>query len=297
LKNLSSLLMVLLDRQAAEIGGPLVQAAQDYRDQMVELDRVEKEYSDQGKLTADVVDSLNLARERATEIYQGQTQAILDQKTPADEELERLRNELELLGLTNEERAKRAFLLNNPGATEEQATEASGLVTAIEQAAQAQQAMDAFRSSAADAFEGFLTGSMSAADAFESFADSVVSQIARILAQQAIESLFGGFGGMGGGSFGGSIGSIFGSLFGGGKANGGAVSPGRYYRVNENGPEMLTYQGKDFLMMGQGAGMVHSNSGGSNITVNVSPTTDRRTAQQVAQRIAEKGNMAMARNK
>jgi hypothetical protein len=50
-------------------------------------------------------------------------------------------------------------------------------------------------------------------------------------------------------------------------------------------------------MMGQGAGMVHSNSGGSNITVNVSPTTDRRTAQQVAQRIAEKGNMAMARNK
>jgi hypothetical protein len=156
--------------------------------------------------------------------------------------------------------------------------------------------MDQFRASAEDAFAGFLTGSMSAKDAFESFADSVVQQIARILAQQAIESLFGGMGGTGGGLFGGGIGDFFGSLFGGGRASGGAVQGNRLYRVNENGPEMLSYQGKDFLMMGSGAGMVKPNSGGANVTINLPPSSGRRTEVQAAQRAAEESRRALARN-
>jgi hypothetical protein len=296
LADASADLNSILSSQSAEIGGPLVRAAQDYSETMVKLLGVEQEMTRQGKLDAETQASINLAKEQALRLYQETTEAIQNQKTPAQEELERLRNELELLGLTNEERAKRVFLLNNPGASEADAEQAAGLVRAIDQAAKAQQAMDQFRSSAEDAFAGFLTGSMSAKDAFESFADSVVQQIARILAQQAIESLFGGFGGAGGGTFGGSIGSFFGSLFGGGRASGGAVQGNRLYRVNENGPEMLSYQGKDFLMMGGGAGMVRPNGGGSNITVNVSPMTERRTALQIASRVAEKQRLASTRN-
>ena len=287
----------VLNYQAGEIGGPLVQAAQNYTGTMLDIVQAESELIRLGKLDEEAQVKLNLAREQALKLYEEEVKAIQDRKTPAEEELERLRQELELIGLTNEERAKRIFLMNNPDATQEQVDEAGKLVGAIDQASRAQQAMDQFRSSATDAFASFLDGSMSAKDAFEAFADSVVQQIARILAEQAIAALFGEQGSMGGGMGGGIIGDLFGSIFGGGRASGGAVLPGRSYRVNENGPEILTYQGKDYLMTGSGGGMVKPTAGGANITVNVAPTTDRRTAQQIAQRIAEKQNTAVMRNK
>lgn len=297
LASANELLNGILNTQAAEIGGPLVQAAQNYTETMLDIVQAESELVRLGKLDEEAQVKLNLAREQALSLYEQEVKAIQDKKTPAEEELQRLRDELELIGLTNEERAKRIFLMNNPDATQEQVDEAGKLVGAIDQASRAQQAMDQFRSSATDAFASFLDGSMSAKDAFEAFADSVVQQIARILAEQAIAALFGGQGTTGGGSFGGVIGSFFGSIFGGGRASGGAVLPGRSYRVNENGPEILTYQGKDYLMTGSGGGMVKPTAGGANITVNVAPTTDRRTAQQIAQRIAEKQNTAVARNR
>ena len=297
LASANELLNGILNTQSAELGGPLVQAAQNYTETMLDIVQAESELVRLGKLDEEAQVKLNLAREQALSLYEQEVKAIQDKKTPAEEELQRLRDELELIGLTNEERAKRIFLMNNPDATPDQVDEAGRLVGAIDQAARAQQAMDQFRSSATDAFASFLDGSMSAKDAFEAFADSVVQQIARILAEQAIAALFGGQGAAGGGSFGGMIGSFFGSIFGGGRASGGAVLPGRSYRVNENGPEILTYQGKDYLMTGSGGGMVKPTAGGANITVNVAPTTDRRTAQQIAQRIAEKQNTAVMRNK
>jgi len=42
----------------------------------------------------------------------------------------------------------------------------------------------------------------------------------------------------------------------GGRALGGPVSGGKMYQVNENGPEMLSSGGKDFLMMGKNGGVV-----------------------------------------
>lgn len=300
---------VLYDTTKGELAG-LTQAKKDElltQAKILDSKREEAELQELGKrLTMSVLtveEELNLERIEAKRLLDAQvisfetyTKALENLKSPAEQELQRLRDEVSLLGLSNEEREKRLFLLNNPGATPEEAIEFGQLLDQKKQIDQTKQAMDQFRSSAADAFEGFLDGSMSAKDAFESFADSVVSQIARILAQQAIESLFGGFGGTGGGLFGGGIGGIFSSLFGGGRANGGGVNPNTLYRVNENGPEMLTYQGKDFLMMGQGAGMVRPNAGGSNVTVNVSPTTERRTALQIAQRVSEKQRLANTRN-
>lgn len=287
----------VLNYQAGEIGGPLVKAAQDYSETMVELSEVENDLIRLGKLDEEAQIKLRIAREQATQTYEDQTEAIQSLKTPAEEDLERMRQEVELLGLSNKERAKKIFLLNNPNATPAQVDQAGIYFEQAEQLDKTKQALDQFRSSATDAFASFLDGSMSAKDAFEAFADSVVQQIARILAEQAIAALFGEQGTAGGGSFGGMIGSFFGSIFGGGRASGGAVLPGRSYRVNENGPEILTYQGKDYLMTGSGGGMVKPTAGGANITVNVAPTTDRRTAQQIAQRIAEKQNTAVMRNK
>mgnify|MGYP000126382745 CR=1 FL=1 len=73
------------------------------------------------------MNDLNLARKQELELYQQKQDAIASQKSPAEEELNRLKEELRLLGLTNKERAKEAFLLNNKGATQAQAEEFSRL--------------------------------------------------------------------------------------------------------------------------------------------------------------------------
>ena len=55
------------------------------------------------------------------------------------------------------------------------------------------------------------------------------------------------------------ISAIRGESYSGGRASGGSVSGGRMYRVNENGPELLSTGGKDYLMMGAQGGSVTSN--------------------------------------
>lgn len=65
-----------------------------------------------------------------------------------------------------------------------------------------------------NAFSEFVMGTKSASDAFKSFAQSVVSQLAKISAQEAATKLFGGSGGSGG--VGGWLSSLFGAAFGGG---------------------------------------------------------------------------------
>lgn len=55
---------------------------------------------------------------------------------------------------------------------------------------------------------------------------------------------------------GGLISSGLSSLFGGFRASGGTVSGGSLYRVNELGPELLSMDGKDYLMMGGSGGYV-----------------------------------------
>ena len=288
-----------LDAQSAELGGPMVQAAQKYRDEMVELQSVEDEYAKQGKLTLEVQNDLNLAREQALTLYQQETSAIQSQLTPGQEQILRMQQTLDLMKMTNAERLKAAFLIDNAGATDAEAEQFKKLGLAQQQALQTIQAMDGVRNSAADAFKSILDGSASAKDAFTSFADSVLSQIANIIAQNFAESLFGSFGTTGGGTgAGGFLSSIFGSLFGGGLAGGGQVQPGKFYRVNENQPEVLSYRGEDFLM-NAGGGMVKQNTGSksSHVTVNLPPSSGRRSEIQTAQRIAEESSRAMSRNR
>lgn len=131
--------------------------------------------------------------------------------------------------------------------------------------------------------EGFINGTMSAKDAFQSFADGVVADITRMVSQEISTSLFKGLlGGSGG------VGSLISGLFGGGKAVGGDVSPGKFYEVNEQGPELFQRQGKTYLMTGGRGGRIVPNTGGGGGTLVSSPTFvmpsryDRQTQGQVA---------------
>ncbi|MEG1038873.1 MAG: phage tail tape measure C-terminal domain-containing protein [Pseudomonas sp.] len=128
---------------------------------------------------------------------------------------------------------------------------------------------------------------------FKSFVATILKGIAQIAAQQAasgiagflgtaLTSLIGGgagassaYGLTGGGSGG------LGLKFSGFRATGGPVAGGSLYRVNELGPELLSYGGSDYLMMGGSGGYVKpvgaadtERRGAGNITV-VNQTTGR----------------------
>ena len=78
------------------------------------------------------------------------------------------------------------------------------------------------------AFVGIVTGSMKAREAI----GRLLQDLARLMAQRAFQSLFGGAFSGGGGFFSG--------LFGGFRADGGPVSAGKSYIVGERGPELFT---------------------------------------------------------
>lgn len=139
-----------------------------------------------------------------------------------------------------------------------------------------------FSGSFSDAFGDFISGTKSAKDAFKSFADSVVQQISRIVAQQLATEIFGS---VFGGGPGGGVGGFLASIFGGGRAVGGAVSPGRMYEVNEQGPELFERQGKTYLMTGGRGGRIVPNAGRGatvNNTFHVSGQVSLETQQQIA---------------
>lgn len=149
---------------------------------------------------------------------------------------------------------------------------------------------------ATDDFAAFLDGSKSAKDAFNDFIDSTEAAITKFVAQQLLKKLmqaiFGdGSQGGGGGNYS-WVGEAIGAIFGGGKASGGRVDAGAMYRVNENGPELLTVGGRDYLMMGGQGGSVTPNHQlpRSAPTVNnnfyMAAPTSTRTQAQVANKAA-----------
>ena len=128
---------------------------------------------------------------------------------------------------------------------------------------------------------------------FKSFVATILKGMAQIAAQQAASGIAGFLGSALTGLIGGGVasGSQY-SLTGGGsgglglkfsgfRASGGPVAGGSLYRVNELGPELLSYGGSDYLMMGGSGGYVKpvgaadtERRGAGNITV-VNQTTGR----------------------
>lgn len=139
-----------------------------------------------------------------------------------------------------------------------------------------------------DGFDGMVDG----------FADALRRMAANALAAKIFDSI-GAWGkaNAGGGGFAGFLGGLA-SSFGSGHANGGPVSAGGIYPVNERGPELLTVGNRDYLMMGDSSGFVTPHGAGArNTTVNVmvQPTSTRRTAAQVAAETARQLQLAHAR--
>ena len=120
---------------------------------------------------------------------------------------------------------------------------------------------------------------------------SVLSEIAGAAIRSGLNSISGSAGGGGQGGLLGTIGSMVGSLFGApGRATGGPVSPGRAYRVGENGPELFVPTSAGRVETG-GAGR-----GGArlNLTINVSdngrssaPDALQRSSRQVARAVRQ----------
>lgn len=155
-----------------------------------------------------------------------------------------------------------------------------------------------------DAFVKFVqTGKID----FKSLADSMIADYARMQAKALISSATSGGGifslisGLFGGSSSSSIntgaGSGFNSALWGQRAGGGSVLAGGKYQVNENGPELLSSGGKDYLMMGNKGGMVTPNNrlgGGISVTsapvITIDSRTDQAQVKALVDRAVRDGN-------
>ena len=125
---------------------------------------------------------------------------------------------------------------------------------------------------------------------------SVLSEIASAAIRSGLESISGsGGGGGGGGGQGGlvsSLASVLDSLFGApGRATGGPVSPGRAYRVGENGPELFVPTSAGRVETG---GFGARGSAQISLTINVSdngrgsaPDALQRSSRQVARAVRQ----------
>jgi lambda family phage tail tape measure protein len=140
---------------------------------------------------------------------------------------------------------------------------------------------------------------------FTSLITSVLTDLAkmelRIAESQILSSFFGtGAGGTGGTSglgalFGGSFG-LFGGTgsLGGGHAAGGGVSANSVYPVNEQGPEVLTSGGQQYLMTGPNGGTVTpagvgGSGGGVNVYITV-PVTSSGTGATTSSQTGDNTN-------
>lgn len=136
--------------------------------------------------------------------------------------------------------------------------------------------MDAVRDAGADVLVGLVDAARGAADAWDVLRDAidnVAGQLTRMIAENLMEKAFGERGSTSGGSagdwFGKALGWLFGAMGSGGgtstavgpRAIGGMAEAGGVYRINENarsGPEMLSFGGKQYLMMAGSAGFVRA---------------------------------------
>lgn len=257
---------------------------------------------------AEKIDAMRLEKElqdAANKASEEKSKIIREGIKATDQVISDMEFELELLGKTNIERAKAIELRNlDANATDEQRAAVGRLTEELIRASENQQFLDDFKEGLADAFTDFITGAKSAKEAFGDFADELFKRATQFVMDKAIEAMFSAFSGgtktQGGQTGGGFDWMSLLSLFGGGKASGGAVNAGMFYRVNENGPELLTSGGKDYLMMGNQSGTVTPNSGMGGLVVNnqfiVGPQNNQRTQEQMATRTALALSEAQRRN-
>lgn len=307
----------ILDDQAALTGGDLTKAALSYRDVMVSLQEIESENIRLGKLDAETSASIAQARDQQTAAYQKELEEIQNRKTPAEELLADLQFENDLLKMNNEERL---FAIQTRGTEAADIAKYSDAIKAankdLEDTQKVIEGMDVVRGATENLFRDFMDDAKSAEDIFKDFVASILAGLADIAAKQLTAQLFGEAGTSGGGSAGGWLSSIFGSLFGSAKgnifdngfavpfANGGVVSAPQFFPMSDGRTGLMGEAGPEAIMplrRGADGKLGVASSGGSrnhttNININMPSMIERRTAQQTAQRAAEKQRVAVLRN-
>ena len=238
-----------IDAEVAGLSGPIAQAQQNHE---AALRRIE-ELKQQGLVTGEQFTAM--LREEA-KAYQADMAAAERAADPIGALLSDMREELDLIGLSNAQRDVMVALRHeNIDAMSAEGQAALNTAKAFEEEAKAKQRsielMDTFRSGAADALTDIATGAKSAKDALLDFFDSLIERLIHLTAERLIEKAFGSMGTTETGSAGGSLGQIAAAIFGGGRASGGPVSPNRLYEVGEhNKPELLQMHGRSFLIPG-----------------------------------------------
>lgn len=220
--------------------------------------------------------------ERRKELIEEEAKALSEHKESVAQLLSDIAFETQLIGLNNDERERMIALRGlNGEATADEAAQIESAMQSLQAAQKAdgelRYAMDEFRGNFSDTVTDVLTGAQSISDAFKSMVDSIVAQIARIIANQVTESLFGAPGSTGGGSGGGWLSSLF-SAFLPHHAAGTNFAPGGPSVVGEHGPEIVN------LPRGSQVIPNHKLGGSINITIN-GGSDPRETALQAGREV------------
>lgn len=241
--------------------------------------------------------------EARAEMAREETDRINEGLEAGKQVLDDLRFELELMKMTNAERATAIQL---------RGMEAEAVAEYGEQIAQANrdieasmkqiELMDGMRDSFATFFEDVIGGTKSVKDAFTDMLDKINQMILQRITENWVEQLFGAFGTNQTGSSGGGWMDVFASFFGGGKAGGGWAGANTLYEVNERGMEMASVNGRDYLLTGGKPVEITPNhalpgmGGTTVVNMTLQGQVDRRTEAQIAREIAIRQNVALARN-
>lgn len=225
------------EAMAAQLSGPVADANYRYARDLEELN----ELAAKGAIGSD---ELTRAQENLRKEHDANVAAIQERLEPGKQLLKDLQFELDLMKLTN---AERATAIQLRGLDTEQIQKYGDAIAETNQKimenAEQVDFMDGWRGEFQDFFSDVLTGTKSIGDAFEDMLSNISAMIAERIAQNWVDQLFGQMGSTNGGAAGGGEGgwlaglaSIF-SSFGGSRAGGGDVMANRGYWVGEQGPE------------------------------------------------------------
>ena len=190
------------------------------------------------------------ADEAAYRLAQEETRRIQEGLKYGKQVVSDLQFELELMRMTNSERATAIQLRGMEAeAVAEYGDAIRELNRVIEEEMENARFLDGVRSEFSDFITDVVTGTESIKGAFKSMLDNINQMILQRIADNWVEQLFGGFGTTQTGSGGGWLSTIAG-WFAGGRATGGWIGAGKFAEVNERGIEMATVRGRDYLLTG-----------------------------------------------
>ena len=238
-------------------------------------------------------------QEAADEAVKRESEAFEENRKANKELIADMQFELDLLGMTNEQRQEAiALRYLSADATAEEIEAVRELAAAQRQAAKEAEFWDGVQRNLSDSLYDAISGAKSLKDAVKDFFEELSRQILKSITDQWAQQIAGAFsqsgnaqGAQGGGWMAG-VANFFGALIGGARANGGPVQAGVPYLVGERGPELFVAPKTGTIIpndrMGMGLGQTNN--------FIVQGRIDRRTQEQMAADVGRKASTAIRRS-